>query len=432
MLGRSDARRGIARWYTAGLRPRAPTLYHRPLDPHGDVLTTTDRAPAPDVLVDLTALDTSSRYTGTGRYIRELGSSLAALSERERHGLTIGGLVALDGEGAVGPADWNGSPGVRWPPEREVAWLMARRGRLVSTLRRIRPRLFHATYAAGTPRFTNVPRVVTCLDLVPLVLRDAYLPRRPLYRRALFAANALRFHTARRVLAISQHTADELMRVLHVAAAKIDIVNLGVDLDRYHRFEDCDPEVTTAKRKHALANPYVVYIGAADPRKNVDVLVAAFARAGLGDVDLAMVGNPRPSDRRAFDQAIEAAGRPAGIRFLGFVPEDELPLLLAGAAAFVSCSTHEGFPYSHLQAMACGCPVISTGVTSMRDIVADAALIVPPRDAAATADALGRVLREPGLRRQLIEAGIRRAARFSLRNTALATADAYARALGTE
>jgi glycosyltransferase involved in cell wall biosynthesis len=383
-----------------------------------------------DVLVDLTPLDTNSRYTGTGRYVHELAVSIAALSDRERHGLAIGGLVALDGDAAVGPLVWNGSREVRWPASREVAWLMARRLRLPGTLRRIRPRLFHATRAAGTPRFAGVPRVVTCLDLVPLVLHEQYLPRRPFYRRALLAAEALRFHTARRVLAISRHTADELMQVLRVPASKIDVANLGVDLDRYHPFQgEALRQVSDARAKYQLERPYILYIGAADPRKNVDVLIAAFAQARVEDLELALVGRPRPSDRRAFDRAIEAAGRPRGVRFLGFVPEDELPAVIAGGVALVSCSTHEGFPLVHLEAMACGCPVITPGVASMRDTIAGDALVVPPRDVAATSEAIRRLAREPSLRAQLADAGLRCAAGFSLKQTALATVDCYARAL---
>jgi glycosyltransferase involved in cell wall biosynthesis len=384
----------------------------------------------PDVLVDLTPLDTTSRYSGTGRYVRELGYSIAALSERERHGLSIRALVALDGDQPVGSLDWTGSPEVRWPLAREVSWLMARRVRLPRTLRRVRPSLFHATYSLGTPRFTGVPRVVTCLDLVPLVLSEDYLPGRPIYRRALFAAEALRFHTARRVVAISTHTADELMRVLHVPSSKIDVADLGVDLARYHRFEGDDVRcVEAVRQKYKLEKPYVFYIGAADPRKNVDILIAAFALAHVDDLELVLIGKPRPADQLAFNRAIEAAGHPRGVRFLGFVPEDDLPAVVAGGVSFVCCSTHEGFPNVHLEAMACACPVITPGVTSMRDTVAGSSLVVPPRDVAATADAIRRIVREPDLHKQLADAGLRCAARYSLKNTALATVESYVRAL---
>jgi len=384
----------------------------------------------PDVLVDLSPLDTWSRYSGTGRYVHELGVALAALSDAERRGMTFGGLASVD-SGDMVPLEWPGS-GERppWDVSREVAWLMARRLRLPFTLRRIRPKLFHATYAAGTPRFSGVPRVVTCLDLVPLVMHRDYLPGRFTYRRVLWLAEALRYHSATRVLAISQHSADEAMQVLGVPARKIDVADLGVDHVRYHPFEGKDvAEVLAVRTRYGLSNPYIFYIGAADPRKNVDVLIAAFARAAVEGLELVLIGKPRPADQRAFDGAIAAAGHPRGIRFLGFVPEDDLPALIAGGVGFVCCSTHEGFGNVHLEAMACGCPVITPAVTSMRDSIGAASLVVPPRYVAATADAIRRLARERALQRQLCEAGIRCAAGYTWRNTALGTVESYARAL---
>src|SRR6266511_376534 len=104
-----------------------------------------------DVLVDLSPLGTPMQYTGTGRYIHELGLALAALSDTERGRLSIAGLVALDGDAAIGPLTWDGGTADGWERWRELPWLMARRLRLPLTLRAIRPQLFHATYAPGTP-----------------------------------------------------------------------------------------------------------------------------------------------------------------------------------------------------------------------------------------------------------------------------------------
>src|SRR5688500_11101102 len=110
----------------------------------------------PDVLVDLTPLDTFSRFSGTGRYVRELAMALAGLSPHERKGFTLSALTRLSGGRSVGSLEWPGSPNVRWEEPGELAWLMARRTRLPLTLRRIRPRLFHATYSLGTPRGSRI------------------------------------------------------------------------------------------------------------------------------------------------------------------------------------------------------------------------------------------------------------------------------------
>jgi glycosyltransferase involved in cell wall biosynthesis len=384
----------------------------------------------PDVLVDLTPLDTPMRFSGTGRYIHELGRALTALSTSERQGLSIAALISIDRNAPVGALDWTGNDSVSWEDWRESAWLMTRRTRLPFTLRHARPRLFHSTYALGTPRGSGVPRVITCLDLVRLVHHADYLPGRPVYRRLLQIAEALRYHSARRVIAISKNSADEAMELLRVPASKIDVVYLGVDLDRYRPLEGEDAcRAAGIRRRYALDKPYVFYLGAADPRKNIDVLIAAFARAQVDDLELLLIGKLRPSDEAALQQAMHAAGQPAGVRLLGFVPEADLPAIIAGAHALVCCPTHEGFPNVHLEAMACGCPVIAPATTSMRETISDVTLVVPPRDVSATADAIRRIAHDAALRRQLAEAGVRRAQRFSWRHTALGTVESYARAL---
>lgn len=384
-----------------------------------------------DVLLDMTTLDTPSRFTGTGRYVFELGAALADLTPAEREGLDIGALVSLQGPDAVGSLRWKGSETMRYGADREVAWLMDRRTKLPLTLRRLRPRLFHAPYQLGTPRGSGVPRVVSCLDLIPLILHQDYIPGRWAYRRLLTVAEALRFHAAKRVQAISKHTADDLMRVLGVPASRIDVVYLGADLARYRVLEgEAAAEAQRTRERLGLSErPYVFYAGMADPRKNVDVLIHAFARARVPDLDLVLVGKLRPRDLERVREALREAGDPPNVRLLGFVDEADLPALMGGAVAFVFCSTYEGFGNVPVEAMACGCPVITTGATAIAETVGEAAVFVPPRDVEATADAIRRVASDASLRRDLRAAGVARAQRFSWRNTALETVASYARAL---
>lgn len=385
-----------------------------------------------DVLLDLTPLDTPSRFTGTGRYITELAAAIAALSPSERQGLDIGALTSLGGPEPIGELTWKGSEKPIYGDRDENAWLFARRSRLVATLLRDPPRLFHAPYNLGTPRGSFVPRVVTCLDLVRLALHQDYLAGRWAYRWILHGLEALRFHSARRVITISKFTADDVVRLLGVPASRIDPVPLGVDLNWFRpprEGAEADAALAVRKKWKLDERPYVLHIGAADPRKNVDTLIHGFARGKVEDLDLVIIGRLRPAHQAVVDRALREAGDPPGVRQLGYVPDDDLPAILAGALALPFTSSYEGFGFTPLEAMACGCPVIATGVTSIGEVVGDAALLIPARDPDALAGALRRVASERSLRDDLGRAGLDRAALFTWRNTALGTIDSYARAL---
>jgi glycosyltransferase involved in cell wall biosynthesis len=309
---------------------------------------------------------------------------------------------------------------------------MARRTRLVATLREHPAELFHATYNLGTPRGSLVPRVVTCLDLIRLVLHKDYLAGRWAYRWILYGLEALRFHSARRVITISKFTADDVIRLLGVPASRVDAILLGVDLDVFHPPRpgpEADAASVVLKKWTLNERPYVLHIGAADPRKNVDTLIQGFARAAIDDLDLVLIGRLKPSHQALVDRTLDEVGRPPTIRQLGYVPDEDLPAILAGALALPFTSSYEGFGFTPLEAMACGCPVIATGLTSIGEVVGDAAILIPARDPAALADALRRMSTDRSLRDDLRRAGLARAAQLTWRNTALGTIDSYVRAL---
>ncbi|RYE93913.1 MAG: hypothetical protein EOO75_03310, partial [Myxococcales bacterium] len=183
-----------------------------------------------DVLVDLTPLDTTSRLRGIGHYVAYLGAALAALSDSERQGLTLAGLTDLHGSHALGPLTWPGSPEPRYPEVDQMRYIWRRRTHLPVTLRRLHPRLFHATQNLGTPRLTGAARVLTCHDVIRLVLHEQYLGSTSrAYLEAYRLNEVARYATARRVIAVSQFTADDLMKVLAVPASRIDVVHHGVD-----------------------------------------------------------------------------------------------------------------------------------------------------------------------------------------------------------
>ncbi|MCC6526200.1 MAG: glycosyltransferase family 4 protein [Polyangiaceae bacterium] len=382
-----------------------------------------------DVLIDLTPLDTLSRFRGIGRYTRSVARAIAALSPLERGGLACEGLVGLAGPQPVGPLDWDGSPG---EPGPTIPWLMRRRSALVATLRRLRPRLFHATQPLGTPRGSFVPRVVTCHDLLLHALHEDYLPGRWLYRRGLWAADWSRYHSARRVIAVSRATADQLVSILGFDARRIDVVHHGVDHERFRLARDDAERAARAAMRQALGldKPYFAYLGGTDPRKSIGVLCASFDAADLEDVELAVVGRTSEQERTVVDGIVAGLRHPERVRLLGYVADEAIPALLEGALGFVFPSIGEGFGLPVLEAMACGTPVVTPLGTSLVEVAGRAALEVPPRDVAALTSALARLHREPALRADLARAGLAHARGFTWRACALGTVESYRRALG--
>jgi glycosyltransferase involved in cell wall biosynthesis len=183
---------------------------------------------------------------------------------------------------------------------------------------------------------------------------------------------------------------------------------------------DCRPAsdqaVANARARHGLARPYLLTVGTLEPRKNLPLLLRAFDRLCAGPdapvADLVVVGGKgwRDAELRS-----ELARRlPGGrVRVLGYVSQPDLVALYSGAIAMAYPSHFEGFGLPVVEAMACGAPVVATDVPALREASGGAALLVPPGDESALADALRLLAVDPVARAQARERGLRRAAQLS-------------------
>jgi glycosyltransferase involved in cell wall biosynthesis len=179
---------------------------------------------------------------------------------------------------------------------------------------------------------------------------------------------------------------------------------------------------------------YFLYIGSLHPRKNLILLLRAFAslvKRGMlqSDVRLILVG------RRGwlYDEILTEASQPLlrdRVALPGFVPDRDLPALLSGALAFVLPSLYEGFGLPVLEAMACDVPVICSKVSSLPEVAGNAALLIDPHDQESLSQAMARMAREPDLRRELVRRGRKQVIRFSWEacaHTVLATLEEVGR-----
>ena len=206
------------------------------------------------------------------------------------------------------------------------------------------------------------------------------------------------FQKADGLIAISENTKSDAVRLLKLDPKHIEVIYPGV------------PEVYFGAQPKPSEQPYVLYVGTIEPRKNVDAMLDAWQGFRLrADFDLVIAGSGGWGSQKTMTRL---AARPPGVRYLGYIPEDELPGLTAGAAAFLYPSLYEGFGFPVAQAMAAGVPVITSNTSCLPEVAGDGALLVDPRSPAEIQAALEKLLTAPSLRDQLRTAGTERAQRY--------------------
>jgi glycosyltransferase involved in cell wall biosynthesis len=295
-------------------------------------------------------------------------------------------------------------------------------------LNRARVDLFHAPHYVVSPLVT-CPFVVTIHDCIHLRFPQ-YLPNRAAfyYARAFMSLAARR---AERILTVSQASKDDILAYLHVPAAKVEVIHNALD---EQLADPPSPEaIARVRERFQLTSPFILYAGNIKPHKNVDRLIEAYSllrKRGIGEAKLLIIGDEL-SKYPQLRRMVHRFQLHQHVRFLGFVPDATLAALYRMAAVFVFPSLYEGFGLPPLEAMAAGAPVITSNVSSLPEVVGDAALLIDPMSPAAIADAMARVLCEPELRASLIARGHDRVKHFSWSRSVSRTHAVYEQLVGT-
>lgn len=299
--------------------------------------------------------------------------------------------------------------------------------------------ILHFPAHMDAPSWSLRDYVITVLDLIPLVLADLYKADRPSWRYHLARWLEIRaIKNARHIIAISQHTADDVHRVLGIPREKISVTYLGVDPSFFER--DPGGQIRVRAQYNIPAHaPYVLYVGGIDQRKNITGLVASFKRVvdaqkeKNAPLPLLVLAGRIKQDRQypKLRKLLHEAQVTALTIETDFISDEDLRLLYQGASVFFFPSLYEGFGLPPLEAMASGAPVVSSNTSCMPEILGDAALLVDPNDYDACAKAILSVLQSPELARKLGELGVTQAKKFSWEQTGNRTLEIY-RALQNE
>jgi glycosyltransferase involved in cell wall biosynthesis len=284
--------------------------------------------------------------------------------------------------------------------------------------------VLHVQYVG--PPFHRGRLVVTIHDLAFLRVPRSFPPLQALRLRWQIPLNARR---AAAVVTPSQHSRRDLRNAYGIPEDRIAVIPAAVDSDLV---PVRDPAALAAVRGElGIAHRYLLTLGRLNARKNLLGVLRAFERVrpALDEPAQLVIAGPRDYRADQLDRAIAASPCRKDVLRVGQVSAGTLPALLSGASAFVYPSFFEGFGFPPLEAMACGVPVICSAVTSLPEVVGDAALTVDPSRVDEIADAMRALLNDPALRAALVERGARRVRHFSWRTTAERTLDVYRRAL---
>ena len=272
------------------------------------------------------------------------------------------------------------------------------------------------------PLFHPRRSVVTVHDLGYSAFPEAH---RRFSRWYLHVGTRFSARTARHVLADSQATKDDLVRLYGTDPAHVTVIYLGRDAELAPVTDSAN--LVQVQEKLGIAQSgrhraYVLAVGTLQPRKNLVRLIEAFAQVRATQTDLCLVlAGQRGWLSDPIFQRVEELGLREHVLFPGFVSDEDLPALLSGALVFAFPSLYEGFGFPVLEAQACGTPVLTSTTSSLPEVAGQAALFVDPLSTEAIADGLVQLVTDSVLRRRLRTAGFANIQRFSWQRCARET-----------
>lgn len=346
---------------------------------------------------------------GVGTYIRNIVRTLCRLDQENQYFL-IGPPAKVEEIGTL-PPNFHSVPASF--PERSVRGYREFRG----VLKRLNCDLVHIPNLFSVPRVLPCPYVMTVHDMLEHLSRVKQKTGFGATWHMQLTRHVLR--GAARIFAVSNFTRTEIEKLFEIPSSRIEVVYNAID-ERFLRGHASSADRELIEQRYQVNYPFLLYAGRVSPHKNVVRMIEAFSalktelerEQAYPDLKLIIIGDDlsgNPDLRRT----VIRSGVQNDVRFLGFVPIEVLRIFYDSAKIFVFPSLYEGFGLPPLEAMAHGTPVVTSNVTSLPEVVGNAAVLVNPENVFEIMRALHRVLMDQALRERMKERGYKQSTRFS-------------------
>jgi glycosyltransferase involved in cell wall biosynthesis len=346
---------------------------------------------------------------GVGTYIRNVVRTLGRL-DRETTYFLIGAPAKVK---EIGPLPPNFHTVPLAEPERSLMGFWEFR----TIVKRLECDLVHIPNLFSVPRALPCPYVMTVHDILEHLSRAR--EQTGFWRSLHFQLTKRVLRGAARIFAVSNFTKNEIEKLFGIPAGRIEVVYNAIDERLLHGHASAADRQLIAQR-YQVTYPFLLYAGRISPHKNVGRMIEAFSALKtelekdqvFPDLKLIIIGDDlsgNPDLRRT----VIRSGVQNDVRFLGFVPVEVLRTFYDAAKIFVFPSLYEGFGLPPLEAMAHGTPVVTSNVSSLPEVVGNAAVLVHPENVFEIMRALHRVLLDQPLRDKMKERSYRQAAKFS-------------------
>ncbi|MFZ0969973.1 MAG: glycosyltransferase family 1 protein [Candidatus Acidiferrales bacterium] len=306
---------------------------------------------------------------------------------------------------------------------REMLWEHVE---LPRQLRRNRIEVFHATAERGLPYHRVCKYVLTRHDIIDRLPEYCGGENwRGRLRKKL--SDFVSVRRADKFITVSNFSKEDICRYYGLAPERVLVTYNAA----HPRFYEAVPaaKIIRVRKQYALPDRYFLFLGGFDFKKNVTMLVEAFARLSPDAPSLVLAGEHKWEFLSVFEK-IRALGLPGRIVCPGLIADEDLPAIYQGALAFVHPSRYEGFGLQLVEAMASGVPVLASSTTSMPEVLDGSGLLFNPDDSLSIAEQMERVFRDSDLRETLIQKGRQRAQFFSWKKSAAQTLGLYSELLG--